>query len=272
MLERRPVPESTGEFSRLVLARAAHALAESQLAHPTTDYGRGVPISAEHLPGALALDESGGGGFASAVDMPRAVLVDSHMALLAACWPLPAVRALAGWHAGPAEADRAGAELSRWVDEDPPRARRAVLCAALIYCRTVERQSQAFYESATFLMAVLTLWAYGRIFSPGLPGTTTSSVTAGGSSISMASLDYPTARLGTALDSEQARRWVEEGHRMRGYLRRVGNIWADNGPRLILRQAVQTLNSMAPWGISQRYAQALERLDCSKIVREATPT
>lgn len=59
---------------------------------------------------------------------------------------------------------------------------------------------------------------------------------------------------------------------MRGHLQGVGNIWADEGPRLVLCQAIQTLNAMSSWGISQRYAQALDRLDCSKIAREATPT
>lgn len=202
--------------------------------------------------------------WSSAVDMPRIVSIDSHMVLLAACCPLAVVRTFAGWHAGQSEADRASVQLSRWIEEDSLLARQAVLHAAIIYCKTREKPSQTFYESTTFLMAVLTLWAYGRIFSPGLPSDPTTTI--------MGPFDYPTARLGTAFNSEQGRQWINEGHQMRGYLQGVGNIWADEGPRLILCQAIQTLNTMAPWGISQRYAQALDRLDCSKIVRAATPS
>lgn len=215
--------------------------------------------SSTQLLNALSLDGDMG---SSPVDMPRIVLVDSHMLLLAACCPLTAVRTFAGWHAGQSEADRAGVQLSRWIEQDSVLARQAVLHAALIYYKTREKPSQTFYESSTFLMAALTLWAYGRLFSPIPPSDPTATV--------MGSFDYPTSRLGTAFNSEQGRQWINEGHQMRGYLQGVGNIWADEGPRLILCQAIQTLNSMAPWGISQRYAQALDRLDCSKIVQEAT--
>lgn len=268
---------STGEFARLLLARAVHSIAETRNAQLTKGLVDRVPHalqhwicqsgstrscfdSATHLLNALALESD---KWSSPVDMPRIVMVDSHMVLLAVCCPLAAVRTFAGWHAGPSEADRAGLLLSRWIEQDSCLARQAVLHAALIYCKTREKPSQTFYESTTFLMAVLTLWAYGRLFSPSPPSDPATTT--------MESLEYPTSRLGTAFNSEQGRQWINEGHRMRGYVQGVGNIWADEGPRLILRQAIQTLNTMAPWGISQRYAQALDRLDCSKIFREAVP-
>lgn len=268
---------STGEFARLILARAVHSIAENRDAKLTTDLvteriphalkpwicqsgpTRSCFDSATQLLDTLALESD---KWSSPVDMPRIVMVDSHMVLLAVCCPLAAVRTFAGWHAGPSEADRASIQLSRWIEQDSLLARQAVLHAALIYCKTREKPSQTFYESTTFLMAVLTLWAYGRLFSPSLPSNPAATI--------MGSFDYPTSRLGTAFNSEQGRQWINEGHQMRGYLQGVGNIWADEGPRLILRQAIQTLNAMVPWGISQRYAQALDRLDCSKIVHEAT--
>lgn len=217
--------------------------------------------SATHLLDSLALDSD---KWTSPMDISRIVSVDSHMVLLAVCCPLADVRTFAGWHAGQSEAERAGVQLSRWIEQDPLLARQAVLHAALIYCKTREKPTQTFYESTTFLMAVLTLWAYGRLFSPTLASDSTIAT--------KGFFHYPTSRLGTAFDSEQGRQWINEGHQMRGHLQGVGNIWADDGPRLVLRQAIQTLNTMGSWGISQRYAQALERLDCSKIAREATPT
>lgn len=248
---------NTHSTTNLATERIPHAL---QHWIDQSEPARSCFDSATHLLNTLALESD---KWSSPVDMPRIVLVDSHMVLLAICCPLEAVRAFSGWHAGQPEADRAGIQLSRWIEQDSFLARQAVLHAALIYCRTREKPSQTFYESNTFLMAVLTLWAYGRLFSPSLPSNPATAM--------MGSFDYPTSRLGTAFNSEQGRQWINEGHQMRGYLQGVGNIWADEGPRLILRQAIQTLNTMVPWGISQRYAQALDRLDCSKIVREAIP-
>lgn len=287
-LENKSIAKSAGEFARLVLSRAVHSIAETRtiqlITDPTSRSPRPSNIT-ERIPHALQCwfcqSESTPGFFDSAahlldtvalesdkwsspVDMPRIVSVDSHTMLLAVCCPLAVVRTFAGWHAGQSEVEQAGIQLSRWIEQDPLLARQAVLHAALIYCKTREKPSQTFYESTTFLMAVLTLWAYGRLFSPSIPSD---SITA-----TFGSFDYPTARLGTAFDSEQGRQWINEGHRMRGHLQGVGNIWADEGPRLILRQAIQTLNTMGSWGISQRYAQALDRLDCSKIAREATST
>lgn len=208
------------------------------------------------------------GKWSSPVDMPRIVLIDCHMVLLAACCPLTVIRTFSGWHASQSEADGARKELSEWLEQDGALARQAVLHSAIIYCKVREKPSKTFYESSTFLLAVLTLWAYGRLFSPPTGARRRNST----NSVVVDRPELRTARLGHAFNTEQARQWIQEGQSMRGYLEGVGNIWSDDGPRLILHQAIQTLNSMSSWGISQRYAQALDRLDCSKITRETITT
>lgn len=282
------ITHSNFGFSRLLLLRALHSIIESHNEQLMVDHtddpqpsdeGRdpyhfrtwardfgsahGILDIATDLLRSMTAEAS---IWSSPVDMPRIVLIDCHMVLLAACCPLATVRTFAGWHASHSEIERARNQLKKWIEKEATRARQAVLHSAIIYCKVREKPSQVFYESSTFLLAILTLWAYGRLFSPPSgagKGDSTENIVAG-------TTPFPTARLGHVFNSEQARQWINRGQHMRGYLEGVGNIWSDEGPRLILRQAIQTLNSMNPWGISQRYSKALDRLDCSRITVETS--
>jgi hypothetical protein len=138
--------------------------------------------------------------------------------------------------------------LLDWVADDNGRtARRAVLHACIIFASIRSRSCYNFHEPIAFLVATLTIWTYNHLTTAQFSGSQSSRQT--------------TLRLDVSWNQDTAELWMDgEPEDTQGYLTGVGNINDQSSGKRLLQVAHETLLGLPAWGLSQGFAQFLDKL------------
>jgi hypothetical protein len=209
----------------------------------------------------------------------------ARIVLLAPCPDIVAhVESMTGVHLSKAQGDMCGlrtakhsteAALSirRWAINHQYKARLAAIHAGVVFWHVRRYSTDAYYEGPSIALAALTLWAFGTYARKQPPAVQQSvdNPSVGVSSHHTASpdddddddglescniilLDRPT-------DDELVQHFIKNGDRMEAHISGVGDLYAPQSPRLVLKQACKLLRqSEKCWGISGRWLRLLERL------------
>jgi hypothetical protein len=163
--------------------------------------------------------------------------------------------------------------IRRWAINHQYKARLAAIHAGVAFWHVRRYSTDAYYEGPSIALAALTLWAFGtyaRKQPPavqqvvGDPSVGASDhrpalideddVDDGLESCNIILLDRPT-------DDELVQQFIKNGDRMEAHISGVGDLYAPQSPRLVLRQACKLLRqSEKCWGIASRWIRLLERL------------
>jgi hypothetical protein len=167
----------------------------------------------------------------------------------------------------------AALSIRRWAINHQYKARLAAIHAGVAFWHVRRYSTDACHESPSVALAALTLWAFGT-YARKQPSTVRQSVgnpSVGVRSHHMASpdqvdddddlescniilLDRPT-------DDELVQQFIKNGDRMEAHISGVGDLYAPQSPRLVLKQACRLLRqSEKCWGIASRWIRLLERL------------
>ncbi|KAM0712397.1 hypothetical protein Q7P37_011493 [Cladosporium fusiforme] len=163
--------------------------------------------------------------------------------------------------------------IRRWATSHQYKARLAAIHAGVAFWHVRRYSTDAYYEASSIALAALTLWAFGtcaRRLSPAAPQEPENHLsTAGDQQVASFSnddndndlepcsiilLDRPT-------DDELVQQFIKNGDRMEAHISGIGDLYAPQSPRLVLRQACKLLKqSEKSWGIAGKWARLLERL------------
>jgi hypothetical protein len=167
----------------------------------------------------------------------------------------------------------AALSIRRWAINHQYKARLAAIHAGVAFWHVRRYSTDAYHESPSIALAALTLWAFGT-YARKQPPTVRQSV--GNPSVGVRShhtaspdqvdddddlescniilLDRPT-------DDELVQQFIKNGDRMEAHISGVGDLYAPQSPRLVLKQACRLLRqSEKCWGIASRWIRLLERL------------
>ncbi|KAH6698476.1 fungal-specific transcription factor domain-containing protein [Leptodontidium sp. MPI-SDFR-AT-0119] len=154
-------------------------------------------------------------------------------------------------NAGSTDKSRTKQNLVAWVSHDEGRdARRAVLCACVIFTTVRVRSSHSFHESVPFLMATLTIWVYNQLAHLVFDDLSGSAV------------DLPvTLRLDQILTADGGRLWIDgKPGAVRGHLAEIGDVHHQGAGKRLLTVAHQSLVAKQSWGLSYGFAKFLKTL------------
>lgn len=208
-----------------------------------------------------------------------------HMQVLAAA-SVPSARA-----SGPlfsARCAKARSHVLQWVICDQFKARLAVVHAGALLWHVRRFSNEAFIEPFAVYTATLVLWAYSLFVQlprpqlghqvPHAPLATNSAtsipnclttVIANPAAETELDPEPSVINLDRPCDDEMVQNFVRLGHRMSGYLLRVGSICDSDAPRKILLEGVRLLmgeagesdrgpkSTTTVWGIALLYAELL---------------
>lgn len=138
--------------------------------------------------------------------------------------------------------------LLDWVADDNGRtARRAVLHACIIFASIRSRSCHNFHEPIAFLVATLTIWTYNHLTTAQISG--------------LQSARRTTLRLDGPWNQDTAELWMDgEPEHTQGYVTGVGDINEQSTGKRLLQVAREALLDLPAWGLSQGFAQFLDKL------------
>lgn len=174
----------------------------------------------------------------------------SRMLILTPVAPLQALASAASLPRRGRGVDAAGArgKVLRWAIDDQYKARLAVIHAGATFWHVRRHSADSFLEPFVVFLATLVMWAYSTsvqfasrqsLAHPEKERTPSSPAEAGAAEEEDA--EPPFLHLDRPLDDEAVQAYVRLGHRMTGYLSRVGDICKDGAPRGILREGREIL-------------------------------
>lgn len=163
--------------------------------------------------------------------------------------------------------------IRRWAISHQYKARLAVVHAGVVFWHVRRYSIDAYYEGPSIALAALTLWAFGTYARKQPPlarhGDDASSKRVNDThptsldddetdddleSCSIILLDRPT-------DDELVQLFIRSGDRMEAHISGVGDLYAPQSPRLVLKQACKLLKqSEKCWGVASKWIRLLERL------------
>jgi hypothetical protein len=163
--------------------------------------------------------------------------------------------------------------IRRWAINHQYKARLAAIHAGVAFWHVRRYSTDAYHEGPSIALAALTLWAFGTYARKQPPtvrqGVETPSVGVRNNhpasldedddyddleSCNIILLDRPT-------DDELVQQFIKNGDRMEAHISGVGDLYAPQSPRLVLKQACKLLRqSEKCWGIASRWIRLLEQL------------
>lgn len=168
--------------------------------------------------------------------------------------------------------------IRRWAIGHQYKARLAAIHAGVAFWHVRRYSTDAYYEAPSIALAALTLWAFGTFARKQPPrasqGAAPSLPVGEGShrptsvnddnndddaeSCAIILLDRPT-------DDELVQQFIKNGDRMEAHMSGIGDLYAPQSPRLVLKQARKLLRQNEKcWGIASKWLRLLERLsECS---------
>ena len=170
----------------------------------------------------------------------------------------------------------AALSIRRWAINHQYKARLAAIHAGVAFWHVRRYSTDAYYEGPSIALAALTLWAFGT-YARKQPPTARQGVgnpSVGEHSHQPASLDDDDddddegslescniILLDRPTDDELVQQFIKNGDRMEAHISGVGDLYAPQSPRLVLKQACKLLRqSEKCWGIAGRWIRLLERL------------
>ena len=168
----------------------------------------------------------------------------------------------------------AALSIRRWAINHQYKARLAAIHAGVAFWHVRRYSTDAYYEGPSIALAALTLWAFGT-YARKQPSTARQGVgnpSVGEYNHQQASLDDDDddedglescniILLDRPTDDELVQQFIENGDRMEAHISGVGDLYAPQSPRLVLKQACKLLRqSEKCWGIAGRWIRLLERL------------
>jgi hypothetical protein len=138
--------------------------------------------------------------------------------------------------------------LLDWIADDNGRpARRAVLHACIIFASIRSRSCHNFHEPIAFLVATLTIWTYNHLVTAQISGSQNS--------------QPAVLRLDVPWNAKTAEHWMDgEPEDTQGYLAGVGDINERGAGKRLLKLAYETFLDLPAWGLSQGFAQFIDKL------------
>jgi hypothetical protein len=166
----------------------------------------------------------------------------------------------------------AALSIRRWAINHQYKARLAAIHAGVVFWHVRRYSTDAYHEGPSIALAALTLWAFGT-YARKQPPTVRQGVgnpPVGSTSHHPAPLDEDDdddlescniILLDRPTDDELVQQFIKNGDRMEAHISGVGDLYAPQSPRLVLKQACKLLRqSEKCWGIAGRWLQLLERL------------
>ena len=182
---------------------------------------------------------------------------------------------------GTVDAAAARGKVLRWAIDDQYKARLAVIHSGSIFWHVRRHSADSFLEPFSVFLATLVLWAYSTSVQfanrHNLPGAQAASAESGAASRSVGAgtvsdrdgeedAEPPFFHLDRPCDDEAVQAYVRIGHKITGYLSRVGDICSEGAPRRILREGRDILLRRSRgegggegfvWGVAERYVETL---------------
>jgi hypothetical protein len=174
-----------------------------------------------------------------------------------------------------------------WVERDKYKARLAVVHASATFWHVRRYSSDSFVQPFAVFLATIVLWAYSahsqrrKQREPPLPesfgtkwprspaivdGKEDEQAIEGTSDGIERNHPYPPSEsspefmhLDRPFDDEIGQRFIRQGDRMKAFMEGVGDLCAENGPQLVLREGARILrNRCGTWTIAENYATVLD--------------
>ncbi|KIL89550.1 hypothetical protein FAVG1_07130 [Fusarium avenaceum] len=174
--------------------------------------------------------------------------------------------------------------LHRWANIDQYKARLSIVHAGALLWHIRRYSSNGFIETHAIYLATLCIWAYSvfttrkAVSKPHQAESTPRPSLVDGSHAREDSADVeagvdqdeeeepePTfIHLDRPCDDEMVQVYIRLGHKMNGYMQRVGNICSPDAPAKILKEGIrllsQTRTKEKSWGIETSFAKSLTSL------------
>lgn len=215
-------------------------------------------------------------GKASGLEHPT--VLHLHFARIVLLTPYHEIIALARFLISPqkTQAEKKKADgnrllVQRWAVQHQYKARLAAIHAGVTLWHAKRFSVDGFHEAPAVAIAGLVLWAFGtfaqqdRSRQPSggpedAPGTSIHSRREGEDPehsdegfCEIIYLDRPT-------DDELVQQFIRHGQRMKAYMTGVGDLYATNGPRRTLVQALRIIRALRCWSIGQQWHEFLSTL------------
>ena len=171
------------------------------------------------------------------------------------------------------QSNTAALSIRRWAINHQYKARLAAVHAGVAFWHVRRYSTDAVHEGPSVALAALTLWAFGTHArkQPPVVRQTVGSPSIGSTNHHLTSLDddddddnlesCSIILLDRPTDDELVQQFIKNGDRMEAHISGVGDLYAPQSPRLVLKQACKLLRqSEKCWGIASRWVRLLERL------------
>ncbi|KAF4345684.1 transcription factor ZMS1 [Fusarium beomiforme] len=170
-------------------------------------------------------------------------------------------------------------QIHRWANIDQYKARLSIVHAGALLWHVRRYSSNGFIEPHAVYLATLSIWAYSVFHTPRnesqqLRGGTQRSVPADGNESrehgannELGGEEEPDPtfiHLDRPCDDEMVQVYIRLGHKMAGYMQRVGNICSSDAPPKILKEGIRMLSNAKAknkaWGIEDSFVKSLTSL------------
>lgn len=146
-------------------------------------------------------------------------------------------------------------QVERWARHDQYKARLAIIHAGVLFWHIRHFSANAFYESDTLALAVLTLWAYGTYSSPLEEADPEREMPTEADAFIPLSIN-----LDRPADDEIVQLFVRRGSQMHALITGVGDLCGLKGPERVVLMGCKLLSRLSCWSCGKRHIALVQKL------------